>query len=90
MLEIAINRNSRQKIARHSKNAGEQKCAIGSELGQAAEAMVDNFSITMQPLDRAVAALPRVDFALSYKDQTLRGNNSTGFFTPLKVSNWEH
>ena len=63
---------------------------IASEVGQAAEAMVDNFSIMMQPLDRAVAALPRVDFALSYKDKTLRGNSSTGFFTPLKVSNWEH
>lgn len=40
--------------------------------------------------DKAVKALPRVDFSLSYKDQTLRGNSSTGFFSPLKVSNWEH
>ncbi|MFA6557862.1 MAG: hypothetical protein WCT03_15705 [Candidatus Obscuribacterales bacterium] len=64
--------------------------AVVSEVGHSAEAMVENFSIMLQPLDQAVAALPKVDFALSYKDQTLRGNSSTGFFTPLKVSNWEH
>ncbi len=40
--------------------------------------------------DQAVKALPRVDFSLSYKDQTLRGNSSNGFFSPLKISNWEH
>jgi len=40
--------------------------------------------------DLAVAALPRVNFSLSYKDESLRGNSSTGFFGPLKISNWEH
>ncbi len=50
-----------------------------------------DFSQPINPaVDLAVAALPRVNFSLSYKDESLRGNSSTGFFGPLKVSNWEH